>query len=59
MTETQNNEVPASLYVRLGGYDAIAGIVADLFERLKHVERFRRFGLGRTRLEGPRPAAHN
>ena len=42
----QNDE--ASLYRRLGGYDAIAAIVADLFQRLKEDERFRRFGLGRS-----------
>ena len=36
-----------SLYRRLGGYDTIAAIIADLFQRLKEDERFRRFGLGR------------
>ena len=41
-------EIQASLYRRLGGYDAIAAIVADLFQLLKDDERFRRFGLGRS-----------
>lgn len=37
-----------TLYQRLGGYDAIAAIVADLFQRLKEDQRFARFGLGRS-----------
>jgi hemoglobin len=37
-----------SLYRRLGGYDTIAGIIADLFQLLKEDERFRRFGQGRS-----------
>lgn len=41
-------EMRPSLYARLGGYDAIAGIVADLFERLKQDVRFARFGSGRS-----------
>ncbi|PWT73421.1 MAG: group 1 truncated hemoglobin [Proteobacteria bacterium] len=36
-----------SLYRRLGGYDAIAAIIADLFQLLGEDERFRRFGPGR------------
>ncbi len=42
---SENN---ASLYQRLGGYDAIAAIVSDLFRRLKEDPRFARFGLGRS-----------
>src|ERR1700722_11559554 len=38
----------ASLYKRLGGYDMIASVVADLFERLKEDPRFARFGPGRS-----------
>lgn len=41
-------EGQSSLYRRLGGYDAIAAIVAELFQLLKEDERFRRFGLGRS-----------
>jgi hemoglobin len=37
-----------SLYTRLGGYDAIAAIVGDLFQRLKEDPRFERFGVGRS-----------
>lgn len=40
--------MPSSLYRRLGGYDAIAAIVADLFQRLKDDPRFVRFGAGRS-----------
>jgi hemoglobin len=36
-----------SLYQRLGGYDTIATVIADLFQRMKEDERFRRFALGR------------
>ena len=41
-------EQQQTLYKRLGGYDAIAAIIADLFQLLKEDERFRRFGLGRS-----------
>ena len=37
-----------SLYKRLGGYDVIAAIVADLFQRLKEDPLFARFGPGRS-----------
>jgi hemoglobin len=37
-----------SIYQRLGGYDAIAAIIRDLFQLLKEDERFKRFGLGRS-----------
>jgi len=37
-----------TLYRRLGGYDTIAAIIADLFQRLKEDERFLRFGQGRS-----------
>ncbi len=37
-----------SLYLRLGGYDAIAAIIGDLFQRLKEDPRFGRFGVGRS-----------
>lgn len=36
-----------SLYCRLGGYDTIAAIIADLFQRMREDESFGRFGLGR------------
>ncbi len=42
------DEQQRTLYKRLGGYDAIAAIIADLFQLLKEDERFRRFGLGRS-----------
>ncbi|MEI9977575.1 MAG: group 1 truncated hemoglobin [Edaphobacter sp.] len=38
----------SSLYRRLGGYDAIAAIIGDLFQRLKEDPRFARFGAGRS-----------
>lgn len=38
----------ASLYQRLGGYDVIAAVIADLFQRLKEDPRFGRFGSGRS-----------
>ena len=37
-----------SLYRRLGGYDSIAAIIADLFQLLKEDKRFTRFALGRS-----------
>jgi hypothetical protein len=37
-----------ALYKRLGGYDVIAGIVDDLFERMQEDPKFQRFGLGRS-----------
>ena len=37
-----------SLYHRLGGYDAIAGIVDDLFSRLRSDPAFARFAAGRS-----------
>src|SRR5579884_1906276 len=37
-----------TLYKRLGGYDAIAGIVDDLFARLREDPRFQRFASGRS-----------
>jgi hemoglobin len=37
-----------SLYKRLGGYDKIAAIIADLFQRLKEDPEFARFGSGRS-----------
>ena len=37
-----------SLYKRLGGYDAIAEIVDELFNLIKLDPRFGRFGLGRS-----------
>jgi hemoglobin len=36
-----------SLYKRIGGYDAIAAIVDELFNLIKLDPRFNRFGLGR------------
>lgn len=38
----------ASLYQRLGRYDIIAALIADLFQRLKEDPRFERFGSGRS-----------
>jgi hemoglobin len=37
-----------SLYDRLGGYDVIAGIVDDLFSRIRSDPQFARFGSGRS-----------
>jgi hemoglobin len=37
-----------SLYRRLGGYDAIAAIIDDLFALLRGDPRFSRFGTGRS-----------
>jgi hemoglobin len=37
-----------TLYQRLGGYDAIAGIIDELFGRLRGDPLFSRFGLGRS-----------
>ena len=38
----------ASLYKRIGGYDAIAAIVDDLFALQRADSRFARFGAGRS-----------
>lgn len=46
-TDSIDSTRPA-LYKRLGGYDGIAAIVADLFLRLKEDPRFARFGAGRS-----------
>jgi hemoglobin len=43
----QGEKGQESLYRRLGGYDTIAAVIADLFQLLKEDERFRRFALGR------------
>jgi hemoglobin len=43
-----NVETPPPLYKRLGGYDVIAALIADLFQRLKEDPRFARFGPGRS-----------
>lgn len=45
---TEPSQTLSSLYRRLGGYDAIAAIVADLFQLLKEDPRFVRFGIGRS-----------
>jgi hemoglobin len=37
-----------SLYPRIGGYDAIAAIIDDLFALLRTDARFVRFGMGRS-----------
>ncbi len=37
-----------TLYQRLGGYDAIAAVIDDLFRALKSDPRFGRFGTGRS-----------
>jgi hemoglobin len=39
---------PLSLYMRLGGYDAVAAIIDDLFTLLRGDPRFSRFGMGRS-----------
>ena len=44
----ENVPGPPTLYKRLGGYDGIAALVAELFQRLKEDARFSRFGLGRS-----------
>lgn len=46
MSEHKTTE--PNLYRRLGGYDAIAAIIGDLFQRLKEDPRFARFGAGRS-----------
>jgi len=46
MANEDTNEI--SLYRRLGGYDAIAAIIGDLFQRLKEDPLFVRFGSGRS-----------
>jgi hemoglobin len=46
--EMESQEIRATLYKRLGGYDVIAAVVADLFQRLKNDPRFGRFGAGRS-----------
>jgi hemoglobin len=45
---SQNNAPELSLYRRLGGYDAIAAIIDDLFALLRSDPRFIRFGMGRS-----------
>ncbi len=45
---SQNDVTRPSLYKRLGGYDRIAAVIADLFQRLKEDPRFARFGSGRS-----------
>jgi hypothetical protein len=40
-------EKPASLYTRLGGYDAIAAVVDDLLPRLREDSLLGRFGRAR------------
>jgi hemoglobin len=46
---TVGNDAPElSFYRRLGGYDAIAAIVDDLFILLRADPRFSRFGMGRS-----------
>lgn len=37
-----------SLYKRLGAYDVIAGIVDELFARMKEDPQFQRFAMGRS-----------
>ena len=44
----RNDAPELSLYKRLGGYDAIAAIVDDLFILLRADPRFSRFGMGRS-----------
>jgi hemoglobin len=44
----ETSRTRASLYQRLGGYDMIAALIADLFQRLKEDRRFERFGSGRS-----------
>lgn len=43
-----DNSAELSLYRRLGGYDAIAAIIDDLFMLLRADHRFSRFGMGRS-----------
>ncbi len=45
---TSEQDTNHSLYRRMGGYDAIAAIIGDLFQRLKEDPRFARFGAGRS-----------
>ncbi len=49
-TFTQDKPAPAkTLYQRLGGFDAIAGIVDDFIGQLKDDPAFKRFGGGRAK----------
>lgn len=43
-----NDAVDLPLYRRLGGYDAIAAIVDDVFALLRSDPRFTRFAMGRS-----------
>lgn len=45
---SEPHEAGPSLYERLGGYDMIAAIIGDLFQRMKEDPRFVRFGMGRS-----------
>jgi hemoglobin len=43
----RNDSPEASLYKRIGGYDAIAAVIDDLFALMRADPRFARFGAGR------------
>jgi hemoglobin len=46
---TEMDQMPSrTLYERLGGYDVIAGVIDDLFARLRSDPLFERFGAGRS-----------
>ena len=48
MIATNTKESERTLYQRTGGYDVIAAVVDDLFQRIHQDPRFARFGMGRS-----------
>jgi hemoglobin len=50
----RNDRPEASLYKRIGGYDAIAAVIDDLFALMRADPRFARFGAGRGLDSRPR-----
>jgi hemoglobin len=47
--KVDNHTPETPLYSRIGGYDAIAAIIDDLFALMRADSRFARFGAGRSR----------
>ena len=45
---TQPDSTELSLYKRLGGYDVIAAVIADMFGLMRADPRFSRFNQGRS-----------
>jgi hemoglobin len=46
--DARNDSPEASLYKRIGGYDAIVAVIDDLFALMRADARFARFGVGRS-----------